>query len=174
MIQAPWCSELLANQTVAFKMPIPMPSVQETGKPKVESLKGKDVIVRLYDAMPANPSADDENLAPLREIYVFDEIVRTDEDGRFVLQPMVKVAVMVVDSMGEPVEGVPVKWTAGGSPASPVYNTDEDGIAWLNVPPNSRVSFVVDTQVQDQLFQGTLPYQIAGQEDNGATFIMTL
>ncbi|MHC4327893.1 MAG: Ig-like domain-containing protein [Planctomycetota bacterium] len=94
--------------------------------------------------------------------------------GRFVLQPMVKVAVVVVDSTGEPVEGVPVKWTVDGSPASPVYNTDEDGIALLNVPPNSRVSFVVDTQVQDQLFQGTPPYQIAGQEDNGAIFIMTL
>ena len=87
---------------------------------------------------------------------------------------MVMVAVIIVDSIGEPVEGVPVKWTADGSPESPVYNTDEDGIAWLNVPPHSRGSFVVETQIYNQYLQETLPYQITGQENNGTIFIMTL
>jgi hypothetical protein len=94
--------------------------------------------------------------------------------GQLALQPMVMVAVIIVDSIGEPVEGVPVKWTADGSPASPVYNTNEDGITWLNVPPHSRGSFVVDAQMHKQRLQETLPYQIAGQENNGAIFMMTL
>jgi hypothetical protein len=94
--------------------------------------------------------------------------------GRLALQPMVKVTVIIVDSRGQPVEGVPVKWIADGGFASPVYNTNEDGIAWLNVPPHSRGSFVVDAQMHNQRSQGTLPYQIAGRENNGATFVMTL
>ena len=84
---------------------------------------------------------------------------------------MVKVAVIIFDSIGEPVEGVPVKWIANESFASPVYNTDEDGIAWLNVPRHSRGSFAVEAQIHNQRLQETLPYEISGQENNGAIFI---
>ena len=38
---------------------------------------------QMLHALSANPSADDENLAPLRKIYVFYEIVRADENGWF-------------------------------------------------------------------------------------------
>ena len=34
-------------------------------------------------ALPANPSADEFALGPLRKLYGFKKIVRTDEDGRF-------------------------------------------------------------------------------------------
>lgn len=94
--------------------------------------------------------------------------------GQFTLQPMVKVAVITVDSMGEPVEGVPVKYITDCGLASLVYNTNEDGIAWINVPPYSRGSFVVDTHIQNQRSQETLPYEIASQERNEDIFIMTL
>ena len=57
MIQVLWCSVLLADATVVFERAITTPSVQKAGKPKVENLKGKDVIVRLYDDWQNDPAA---------------------------------------------------------------------------------------------------------------------
>jgi hypothetical protein len=98
--------------------------------------------------------------------------------GQLTLQPMVKVAVIIVDSMGEPVEGVPVKRIADGCLASPVYNTNEDGIAWLNVPPYSRGSFYVSYCGRGEgsgiRLKEELPYQVMGEQDNGSKFILAL
>jgi len=98
--------------------------------------------------------------------------------GRVDFGPALKVKVMLIDSSGQPVEGITVRqvsenglfWGRWG-----VTNTD--GIAFLNVARYSKGKFVVQDYAkpppQKRLLEG-IAYQIGGQEDAGKEFTLRL
>ncbi|UCG56798.1 MAG: Ig-like domain-containing protein [Phycisphaerales bacterium] len=89
-----------------------------------------------------------------------------------------KVKVKVVDSAGNPVEGVAVvnleKGLYGGY-ERPI--TDEDGIALVNVVDRSAGEFVVVHPLDNvgrELLREGVPYEIVGEEDAGRQFVLQL
>ena len=94
--------------------------------------------------------------------------------GHWALQPAIKICVKVIDSAGEPVEGVPVKYMVSGKSWSRVHNTDENGIAWLNVPPYSKGEFAISCWEEGLELKEGIAYEIGGEEDAGREFTMTL
>jgi len=98
--------------------------------------------------------------------------------GRHVFQPALKVFVKVVNSAGEPVEGVPVGPVGkklGDRYWGVVHNTDERGIARFNVPAYSSGEFGVRCVDDDDVYlKESIPYEIAGEEDSGREFTLTL
>ncbi|MFC1677878.1 HEAT repeat domain-containing protein [Planctomycetota bacterium] len=100
--------------------------------------------------------------------------------GELNFKPMIEVCVKVVDSAGEPVEGIPVskatQYTGGG----PGVITDEDGRVCFKVAPYSigkfRVTFMEyneETKEEIDLHE-TLPYEIGGEESEGFEFTLPL
>jgi hypothetical protein len=102
--------------------------------------------------------------------------------GRVEFGPAIKVAIMVVDSAGQAVEGVTVKQLNDkGKFWGRQSITDVDGIAFLDIPRYSTGEFAVEKQLGrapdgswlKPLRQG-VPYQVAGQEDVGRVFTLQL
>ena len=98
--------------------------------------------------------------------------------GRVDFGPALKVNVMVIDSSGQPVEGVTV-WQLSGNKLfwgrSGVTNAE--GIAFLNVPRYSKGEFVVGTRAtksEPQPLQEGISYQVAGEEDASKEFTLRL
>jgi len=98
--------------------------------------------------------------------------------GRVDFGPALRVAVKVIDSTGQPVEGITV-WLMGENGLFQGCRavTDADGVAFLNVPLYSRGQFVVqyfDSTLPDKRLQEGTAYQVAGQEDAGREFTLHL
>lgn len=94
--------------------------------------------------------------------------------GHWVLQPAIKICVKVIDSAGQAVEGVPVKYMVSGKSWSRVHNTDENGIAWLNVPPYSKGEFAISCWEEGLELKESIAYEIGGEEDAGTEFTLQL
>jgi hypothetical protein len=97
--------------------------------------------------------------------------------GRRDFQPALKVTLKVVDSKGEPVEGVGVSCLdeAGLFWGQNVI-TDEDGVAIANVPPRSKGEFIIsyyDSVTKTDLREG-VTYEVAGEEDTGKRFTLQI
>lgn len=97
--------------------------------------------------------------------------------GRIELKPALKVYVKIVDSAGEPVEGVPVRKLVGNT-GSVAHNTDENGRVMFYLPPYSRGRFYVSHYVRAEEggihLKEELSYQIMGEEDNDSEFVLEL
>jgi hypothetical protein len=97
--------------------------------------------------------------------------------GRRILQPMIEVAVKVIDSTAKPVEGVAVVCLDDdGGFGGQKWITHEDGIALVRVATYSSGQFVViyhDRASQTQLEEST-PYEAGGGEDAGRQFVLQL
>jgi hypothetical protein len=92
--------------------------------------------------------------------------------GKCTFEAALKIFVKVVNSSGEPVEGVPVR--KSGSVA---HNTDENGFIEFNVPPYSKGDFVVTYRGSDDerlRLSESIPYEIAGPEDQGSQYLLHL
>lgn len=98
--------------------------------------------------------------------------------GRRDFPPTLKVAVKVIDSSGEPVEGV----TVGCSDKVDIFwgskgITNEDGIAFLFVSPHSKGKFTVryfEEPLPDKPLQESAVYEVAGKEDEGKQFTLQI
>ena len=88
-----------------------------------------------------------------------------------------KVYVKIVDSAGEPVEGVPVRKLVGNT-GSVAHNTDENGRVMFYLPPYSRGRFYVSyygrAEEAGMHLKEELPYKIMGEEDNESEFVLEL
>jgi hypothetical protein len=97
--------------------------------------------------------------------------------GRRDFQPALKVALKVVDSKGEPVEGVGVSCLdEAGLFWGQTIITDEDGVAIANVPPGSKGEFVIsyyDSVTKTHLREG-ITYEVAAEEDAGKQFTLQI
>jgi hypothetical protein len=100
--------------------------------------------------------------------------------GSYTFQRALKVTVLVVDSAGEPVEGVPVRQMYQSNSWDVPYTSDPNGIVQFNVPANSKGKFGVmrhfykeQTREERDLSQ-TISYEIAGPEDQGRQFVLQL
>jgi len=97
--------------------------------------------------------------------------------GRIDFKPNYKVAVKVIDSSSEPVEGVVVS----GLDENGLYMgqkpvTNINGIVMLYVPPHSKGRFVVtyyDESTKKNIQEG-ISYETAGQEDAGRQFTLQI
>lgn len=97
--------------------------------------------------------------------------------GKIDLKPALKVYVKIVDTAGEPVEGVPVRKLVGNT-GSVAHNTDENGRVMFYLPPYSQGKFYVSYYGQGEdgriNLKEELPYQIMGEEDNNSEFALGL
>jgi hypothetical protein len=113
---------------------------------------------------------------------IFEETINlaqgeTLDLGRRSFQPALKVSVKVVNSAGEPIEGVPVSKREGGGRGSVPHNSDEKGIARFNVCPYTEGEFSVFYEAEDEDdadLRESIPYEVAGEEDSGRQFIFTI
>ena len=95
--------------------------------------------------------------------------------GSHTFHPAVDVLVYVTNMQGEPVEGVPVRVMRVENTWSAPHNSDESGIARFHVIPHSAGQFGVFYHGQDGThLTETIPYKIAGEEDEGRQFIIQL
>ena len=87
------------------------------------------------------------------------------------------VYVKIVNSTGEPVEGVPVRKLVGNA-GSVAHNTDENGLVMFHLPTYSQGKFYVSHYEQADEggihLKEELPYQIKGEEDNNSEFVLEL
>ena len=97
--------------------------------------------------------------------------------GRIYFELNFKVAVKVVDSSGEPVEGVTVSgYDEYGLFLGQKAIANENGIAMIYVPPHSKGKFVVayyDKSTRKNIQEG-ISYETAGQEDAGKQFTLQI
>ena len=97
--------------------------------------------------------------------------------GRIDFKPNYKVAVKVIDSSSEPVEGVAVScFDEYGLYMGQKPITKENGIVMLYVPPHSKRRFVVtyfDESTRKNIHEG-ISYETAGQEDAGKQFTLRI
>lgn len=97
--------------------------------------------------------------------------------GRIDFGPAFMVAVKVVDSSNEPVEGVAVSCLDEfGLFMGQKAITNESGIVMLYVPPHSRGKFIVsyDDETTRNNIQEGIFYETAGQEDAGKQFTLRI
>ncbi|MGD8499186.1 MAG: hypothetical protein PVJ86_00980 [Phycisphaerales bacterium] len=98
--------------------------------------------------------------------------------GRRDFQPNFKVAVKIIDSSGEPVEGVTVDCYADvGMFLGQKAITNEDGIAFLYVPPHSKGRFTVrhyEEPLPDEPLRESTVYEVGGEEDAGKQFTLQI
>lgn len=97
--------------------------------------------------------------------------------GRIDFKPTFKVAVKVVDSSSEPVEGLAVSGLdENGLFMGQKAITNANGIVMLFVPPHSKGRFTVsyfDKSTRKNIQEGTF-YETAGQEDAGKQFTLLI
>jgi hypothetical protein len=97
--------------------------------------------------------------------------------GRINFEPNFKVAVKVIDSSSEPVEGVAVSGVdENGLFLGQKAITNANGIVMLYVPPHSKGRFVVtyfDKSTRTNIQEGT-SYETAGEEDAGKQFTLQI
>lgn len=97
--------------------------------------------------------------------------------GRRHFKPNFKVAVKVIDSSSEPVEGVAVSGCdENGLFLGQKAITNENGIVMLYVPTHSKGRFVItsfDKSTRKNVQEG-ISYETAGQEDAGRQFTLQI
>lgn len=96
--------------------------------------------------------------------------------GEVELQPSLKVYVLVTDSDGMTVEGVPVRKRTGNR-GSVAHNTDEHGRVMFYIPPHSQGRFYVTNHkrtADGHSMIEELPFRVAGQEDDDGEFVLKL
>jgi hypothetical protein len=98
--------------------------------------------------------------------------------GRLDFSPAMRVAVKVLDSAGNPLEGISIQRCnqAGHRLSILPIITDEKGIAMAYVAPNSQGQFIVEDSVNGlpgSMREGT-DYQVRGHEDAGRQFVLQL
>ena len=98
--------------------------------------------------------------------------------GQVNFQPTFKVAVKVISSQNQPLRQVPVRHLDENNLYwGQTSTTDEKGIAWLYVAPNSKGRFALPQQTStpaNNLFGRGIDYQIAGPEEQGKEFTLQL
>jgi len=96
--------------------------------------------------------------------------------GRVQIQPTVTVFAEVVNSAGQPLEGVPVQ--AIDKYGTKTSNTDEEGMALLYLAPDSTGQFVVEYRESEDPgavhLRDAIPYEIRGSEDANTVFTLEL
>jgi len=95
--------------------------------------------------------------------------------GRRDFPRAVQIVVKVVNSAAQPVKGVGVSaLDEDGRLTYAGASSDEDGLARIGVPPNSKGQFAVWRIAAAGKLQHAIPYQVAGQEDAGKEFTLRL
>ncbi len=96
--------------------------------------------------------------------------------GEWTFGPTIKVAVKVIDSQQEPLEGVNVRQTQNGLYWGQQAITNQQGIAIFSVPLYSEGDFVVGYFDQSLLGPVTerVRYRLAGPQDAGKEFTLRL
>ncbi len=88
----------------------------------------------------------------------------------------IKVFAEVLNSVGEPVEGLPVGVLS--QYGSTTHNTDEYGLAWFDVAPDARGEFVVeynkDGDPNEPHLREAIPCEIAGPEDANNVYTLQI
>jgi len=87
----------------------------------------------------------------------------------------IKVSVKVVNSAGEAVKGVPVRQLSGWPGWSVTNNTDAKGMVYFHVPLYSKGKFGVNYYQEGRagLYE-SIDYEVNGEEDAGAEFVLIL
>ena len=95
--------------------------------------------------------------------------------GSHSFEPALKVAVTVVNSAGELLEGVPVRVQHGDNGWGIAHNSDEQGISRFYVVPYAKGVFGVIHHGEGGVFlRESIPYQVGGKEDEGRRFTIQL
>ena len=95
--------------------------------------------------------------------------------GDLTFKPAVEVFVQVVDSRGEPVEGIPVRSLMGKRIWSVAHNSDESGIASFYISPGPDIQFGVSYEDENGKYMTkTISCDVKGREDKGKLFTMQL
>jgi hypothetical protein len=107
---------------------------------------------------------------------VFDETINLAQGevldlGRVNFQLALKALVKVVNSAGEPIEGVPVSKRVGDGGWGVPHNSDEKGVCRFNLCPYTEGEFVVHYEGEEDLdLRETIPYEIAGPNDANSAY----
>jgi hypothetical protein len=95
--------------------------------------------------------------------------------GRLDFQPAVQIAVQVVNSAGQPLEGAPVRLLQNGKAWTVAHNSDESGISRFFVVPHSRGQFGVAYHSPDgPHLNEMIDWEIGGPEQAGLQFTLQL
>jgi hypothetical protein len=95
--------------------------------------------------------------------------------GRRDFPRAVQVVVKVVDSAGQPIKGAGVNaLDEDGHFAYARAISDENGLARIGVPPNSKGQFAIWRLAATGKVQQAILYQIGGEEDTGKEFTLQL
>lgn len=166
----PWLKDLWANPQNNKGG-----SVFRTYELRSNLLQG--VYVPAYVTLTLTVQVLDKRCAP-----VIIEGVRLEQGqvldlGRLDFAQAIQVAVKVIDSAGNPLEGIVVRYLDehGGYRGQSVV-TESGGVAFLYVPPHSQGQFAVEYRpagAQDSVSEG-IPYQVGGEEDAGREFVLLL
>jgi hypothetical protein len=97
----------------------------------------------------------------------------------YTFQPALKVFVKVVNSVGEPVEAVPVRNKTGKRYQYPLHSTDPNGMTQFYVLAYSSGEFVVDYYEDKRdpdsvRLRESTAYEVGGEEDAGREFTITI
>ena len=107
---------------------------------------------------------------------VFDETINLAQGevldlGRVNFQPALKVLVKVVNSVGEPIEGVPVSKRVGDGGWHGPHNSDEKGVCRFNLCPYTEGEFGVHYEGEEDLdLRESIPYEVAGPNDANSVY----
>ncbi|MBN2589927.1 MAG: hypothetical protein JXA96_08685 [Sedimentisphaerales bacterium] len=100
---------------------------------------------------------------------------QTIDLGNITFDQAVEVFVLVVDSKGEPVEGIPVKTLLDERAWGLPHNSDESGISSFYINPGSNIQIGVAYYGQDGKYKReTILCDIKSQEDKGKLFKLQL
>lgn len=95
--------------------------------------------------------------------------------GRRDFPRAVQVVVKVLNPADQPVKGAGVSvLDEDGHLTYAGAVSDQDGLARMGVPPNSKGQFAVSRFTAAGKLQQTIPYQLGGEEDSGKEFILQL
>jgi len=96
--------------------------------------------------------------------------------GRLVFEKAVTVAVKILNSAGEPMEGIPVYVLVNGRMWTTAHITDENGVANFHVPPYSQGQFLVrhEDPSTGKFLKKTTAYQAGDRESPGREFTLQL
>ncbi|KPL23485.1 MAG: hypothetical protein AMJ75_05920 [Phycisphaerae bacterium SM1_79] len=95
--------------------------------------------------------------------------------GRHDFKPTLEVSVKVVNSLGQTVEGVPVRMLRDGKIWSVAHNADESGVSRFNVIPDSEGQFGVSYHGEGGVnLRETISYRIEADTEAGREFVLQL
>ena len=93
--------------------------------------------------------------------------------GEVKFERALRIVVKVLNSKGEPLEGVPVRRLKDGRVWTVAHNSDAEGVTWFDMQPGTKGQFGVYCVDAGVSMQETMDYEV-GPDDEGRQFEMTI